>query len=168
MDDDAPDAPAPEQAEAPPPAATDPGAARGAGDFERYALIAALTLVVLCLLVWDRWHGDPAPGAASRPDRTLRVRIGGDPPPAPSPDTAKDTRRANSDVARTERPVAPPPPPPPPPAQRTYTVKDGDTLGAIASRELGSSSRADEIAALNGISDPALIRKGAVLKLPPK
>jgi nucleoid-associated protein YgaU len=159
MDQDARDA-----AESAPPAAA--GDTRGAGDFERYALIAALTLVVLCLLIWDRWHGDPSTGAAPRPDRTLRVRIGGDAAPATGAGAADEARRASNDPAKHVLPA--PPPPPPPPAVRTYTVKDGDTLGAIASRELGSASRAAEIAALNGIQDAALIRKGAVLKLPPK
>src|SRR6185436_13317700 len=79
-------------------AESDPG--EGAGQFERYALIAALTLVVLCLLVWDRWHDrSPAPGAqAPRSDRTLQVEIGGDgapaprdpPPRAPSPQVSDD------------------------------------------------------------------------------
>jgi len=164
MDHDAPDGTASESA--PPPAAADAGAARPAGDFERYALIAALTLVVLCLLIWDRWHGDPSPGTAPRPDRTLRVRIGGD--PVPADEANKDVRRSSSDPARHAEAAPAPPPPPPAPAVRTYTVKDGDTLGVIATRELGSASRAKEIAALNGIDDPALIRKGAVLKLPPK
>jgi nucleoid-associated protein YgaU len=137
-----------------------------AGEFERYALIAALTLVVLCLLVWDRWHGDPASLPAPRPDRTLRVRIGGDPPaPAGGPGEA---HRANSDLGTAAKAPPPPAPAPAPSPERTYTVKDGDTLGAIASRELGSAARAKEIAALNGIDDPALIKKGSVLKLPAK
>jgi nucleoid-associated protein YgaU len=168
MDHDAQDAPPPAAETAPPPAAAaDAGGGRAAGEFERYALVAALTLVVLCLLIWDRWHGDPAPLAAPRPDRTLRVRIGGDAPPQSG--ASPDVRRASSDVPREVKPAVPPAPPVPvPPRERTYTVKDGDTLGAIAARELGSASRASEIAALNGIDDPALIRKGAVLKLPPK
>jgi nucleoid-associated protein YgaU len=162
MDQESPDAPAQEPV-SPPLGAV---AARGAGDFERYALIAALTLVVLCLLVWDRWHGDPASGPAPRPDRTLRVRIGGD-PVAPAGGSG-EAHRANSDLGTAAKPPAPPPPAPAPPPERTYTVKDGDTLGAIASRELGSAARAKDIAALNGIDDPALIKKGSVLKLPAK
>lgn len=163
MDHDARDAP-----ESAPPATAGGGQTpRRAGDFERYALIAALTLVVLCLLVWDRWHGDPASEPAPRPDRTLRVRIGGDAPPA---NDRRDVGRASNDLAnRAKAPAPAPAPPAPAPApERTYTVKDGDTLGAIASRELGSATRAAEIAALNGIQDPAMIRKGAVLKLPAK
>lgn len=49
----------------------------------------------------------------------------------------------------------------------TYTVKAGDTLGTIASKLLGSSSRYTEILKLNPqITNPNLIRVGAVLKIP--
>src|SRR2546428_13980291 len=63
-----------------------PDAGGPPGEFERYALIAALTLVVLCLLVWDRWHD----GSSARPPssaQALRVSIGGDAarPPSASP-----------------------------------------------------------------------------------
>lgn len=60
----------------------------------------------------------------------------------------------------------PPAPGAPPKAARTYTVKRGDTLGSIAARLLGKSSRYKEIAALNGIRDPNRISVGQVLKLP--
>lgn len=52
--------------------------------------------------------------------------------------------------------------------KRTYTVKAGDTLSAIAARELGDSSRWTDIADLNGIRDPRKLRVGQVLKLPAK
>ncbi|HEX5011993.1 MAG TPA: LysM domain-containing protein [Planctomycetota bacterium] len=52
------------------------------------------------------------------------------------------------------------------PAQHdTYVVQQGDTLSGIAQRELGSARLADELARLNGISDPAALRAGQVLKL---
>lgn len=49
-----------------------------------------------------------------------------------------------------------------------YTVRKGDTLGAIARRELGSSKRAGEIIRLNKsvLRDPDNVPLGAVLKLP--
>ncbi|WP_325051981.1 peptidoglycan DD-metalloendopeptidase family protein [Streptomyces triticagri] len=53
-------------------------------------------------------------------------------------------------------------------AAGTYTVKAGDTLGAIAAAQLGNAARHPEIAALNGIADPNLIKVGQKLKLPPK
>ncbi|RII18775.1 Murein DD-endopeptidase MepM [Streptomyces sp. YIM 130001] len=49
-----------------------------------------------------------------------------------------------------------------------YTVKAGDTLGAIARTQLGSAARHPEIAALNGITDPNLIKVGQKLELPPR
>ncbi len=53
---------------------------------------------------------------------------------------------------------------------RSYTIKSGDSLGLIASRELGSSRRADEIQELNSslIKDPTRLKVGTVLKLPAK
>lgn len=52
------------------------------------------------------------------------------------------------------------------PSGRTYTVRAGDTLSAIAARELGSAARFTEIAELNDLDDPDLITVGQVLTLP--
>lgn len=52
------------------------------------------------------------------------------------------------------------------PVVRTYTVKRGDSLGSIASRQLGNASRWEEIAKLNNVIDPRLVRAGQVLRLP--
>lgn len=54
----------------------------------------------------------------------------------------------------------------PVPSGRTYTVKQGDTLGRIASRELGRSSRWSEIAKLNNLRDPDRLAVGQRLRLP--
>lgn len=53
-------------------------------------------------------------------------------------------------------------------APRTYTVKAGDTLAAIARRELGNAKRANEIFELNKgtIKSPDRLIVGKVLKLP--
>ncbi len=51
---------------------------------------------------------------------------------------------------------------------RTYQVKEGETLGEIAQNELGSFRRWAEIASMNNISDPAMIRPGNMLRLPMK
>ena len=48
---------------------------------------------------------------------------------------------------------------------KTYTVKQGDTLWAIAKRELNDGSKYSEIAKLNNISNPNLIHPGQVLRL---
>ncbi len=49
---------------------------------------------------------------------------------------------------------------------KTYTVKEGETLGEIASRELGSYRKWREIATLNDISDPSRVMPGRMLRLP--
>lgn len=57
---------------------------------------------------------------------------------------------------------------PAPPAKKTYTVKSGDTLWAIAKRTLGDGSRWKEIYNNNtGVigKDPNLIRPGQVLRI---
>ena len=60
-------------------------------------------------------------------------------------------------------------PAPKPAMTRTYTVRKGDTLGAICSRELGSSKRMDDVIALNPKLESAdMIYVGMKLKLPAK
>jgi nucleoid-associated protein YgaU len=55
---------------------------------------------------------------------------------------------------------------PPRGRDRTVTVARGDTLGEIALRELGTSKRWPEIAALNPGVDPNALRIGTLLVLP--
>lgn len=50
-------------------------------------------------------------------------------------------------------------------ANRTYTVKNGDSLWAIAAKQLGNGSRYKEIKSLNGLTSDT-IYAGQVLKLP--
>ncbi len=47
-----------------------------------------------------------------------------------------------------------------------YTVKEGETLGEIASSELGGYSKWESLAEFNSISDPSSIRAGRVLRIP--
>lgn len=47
-----------------------------------------------------------------------------------------------------------------------YVVKDKDTLWRIAQQKLGNGNRYPEIAKLNNLTNPNLIRVGQVLKLP--
>lgn len=49
---------------------------------------------------------------------------------------------------------------------KTITIKPGDTLSAIAQRELGSAAKFREIATYNNIADPNKISAGSVIKIP--
>ena len=53
-------------------------------------------------------------------------------------------------------------------AEKTYTVKSGDTLSEIAKRELGSANKYMEIFNANKdqLTDPDKIKPGQVLKIP--
>jgi nucleoid-associated protein YgaU len=55
-----------------------------------------------------------------------------------------------------------------PPVARTYTVKAGDTLGAIAKEHLGSAGAYMTIFELNKdqLTDPDKIKPGQILRLP--
>ncbi len=53
-----------------------------------------------------------------------------------------------------------------PSGARTYTIKRGDTLWAIAERHLGSGQRWREIAELNPGLDPAKLAIGQEIRLP--
>lgn len=77
-----------------------------------------------------------------------------------SPAAAAQQRQATTTVATAagKAPVKP--------SGRTYTVKAGDTLSAIAVRFFGNYRRETDIAALNGIRDMNRITVGQVLKLP--
>lgn len=57
---------------------------------------------------------------------------------------------------------------PPPAAGKTYTVKAGDTLSAIAKTHLGSAGAYMKIFELNKdqLTDPDKIKPGQVLRLP--
>lgn len=56
--------------------------------------------------------------------------------------------------------------PPATPVTRPYKVKSGDTLGEIASRELGSSARWVDIQRLNKMIEPSKLQVGMTLELP--
>ena len=127
----------------------------------RYGLLAALTLVLASALLWDRLH-PTAPGRLADRDvpdpADLAVLVvGGTPGPEPA-------------VPAPPAPTAPvgvPGPAPVATAESEYTVESGDTLGQIASRTLGSSRRAAELARYNGFDLETPIRVGQVLRLPP-
>lgn len=131
--------------------------------FAGYAMLASLTLLVLSLLVADRMSPGPLPPAVPPSDRLVRIRIGGTPAAPPRRETARlDPRRAPSAPPSTQVP----PPPSPQAPTRTHVVADGETLGDIARSHLGTWTRWEEIAKLNGLAKDAPIRKGRTLRLP--
>jgi LysM repeat protein len=92
----------------------------------------------------------------------------------PSPAASATQAAATTDPGTEVTPVATPPPvatqrpalpsePSATPRPSTYRVKVGDTLIAIAAR---FDTTVAEIAALNGIANPSLIRVGQVLEIP--
>lgn len=112
----------------------------------------------------------PRPSAAPAPSVTVTPVAPG-PAPAPaapaapaSPPAPKPSQAAKP----SPKPAPAKPSPPPAAATRAYTVKQGDSLWTIASRELGDSRKADELARLNGLQAPYSIRVGDKLKLPAK
>lgn len=84
------------------------------------------------------------------------------------PPTGFGRRETYAPAAKPEQPLVNKPRPSATPAAgtRTYVVKSGETLGEIASRELGSYSRWTEIARLNDNLDPKKVRSGMKLALP--
>ncbi|WP_330331470.1 LysM peptidoglycan-binding domain-containing protein [Streptomyces sp. NBC_00536] len=86
-------------------------------------------------------------------------------PPKPAPVAPKPAAAAPA----PPRPAPMAPKPAPAAKKRTYTVRSGDSLSAIARRELGNEARWRELYAMNkGVvgSNPDLIRPGMVLTLP--
>lgn len=73
------------------------------------------------------------------------------PNPKPAPSTTP--------VAKNEKPA-------PKSSAKSYTVRKGDTLSAIARRELGSAARAKDIQALNPGLDPAKLKVGQTIQMP--
>ncbi len=75
---------------------------------------------------------------------------------------------ADIQVTGGPSPAVSAPPAPAPAAQKTYTVKAGDTLSHIAKEHLGSAGAYMKIFELNKdqLTDPDKIKPGQVLRLP--
>jgi nucleoid-associated protein YgaU len=127
----------------------------------RYGLLAALTLVLASALLWDRLH-PPAGNSLfpreepAREDRAVLV-VGGTPRPEPLPAPGRAGGTPDGKAAAPDAPTGP----------EEVTVEKGDTLSAIASRTMGSSRGAADLARFNGIRVGATLRVGQVLRVPP-
>ncbi|MBN1809090.1 MAG: LysM peptidoglycan-binding domain-containing protein [Planctomycetes bacterium] len=161
----------------------------------KMGLSAMAVLSVLIVVLFHESgsrSADPAPAADSAEPLHLTVRNSSIPPAspeAPSPAAvstsdvlpatgqAPASRSAVSDLPPTPAPqdrrsgqsaVSPPGPAVPAPSESaSYMVASGDTLGAIAQKLYGSTRYWRKLAEFNGISDPARLRAGRILKVPP-
>jgi hypothetical protein len=151
------------------------GAALEPDGLRRFAAPASVVIVGAALgaFLLARGPGAPGPGpgaGGSAAGPTVR--------PSTSPATSPPSPTLTAQPSHAPSPTAPPPTPAPlasasprpgpsaspaPVAGRTYTVRPGDTLYAIAAK-FGTTPRA--LVQLNGIADPSFIRVGQVLKLP--
>jgi len=126
------------------------------------AALALVMLLAVAALIFARTGGPGAGGIGAVPTLTPGVRSSPSLPPslAPNPTpvpTPTPVATATPEPTRTPKPSATPA------ATGTYRVRSGDTLSSIAAR-LGTTVKI--LSALNGISDPSLIRTGQVLKIP--
>ncbi|MFF4294994.1 LysM peptidoglycan-binding domain-containing protein [Streptomyces vinaceus] len=104
-------------------------------------------------------HAPAPPKAAPVPPKPAAAAAAGHPHHTPTPTSA----------AHKAVPAAPAGGPAQAAVKRTYTVRAGDSLSAIARRELGNEARWRELYAMNrGVvgSNPELIHPGQVLTLP--
>lgn len=136
------------------------------GGIRRLAAPASVIIVGAAVgaFLLARGPGAPNPAAAENSGRPTAVPstagVAGSPRPPASP---APSQRPRPSPRPSPSPTTLPPASAGPLGGRTYTVRSGDTLGAIAAR-FGTTTRA--LVQLNGIANPSLIRPGQVLKLP--
>jgi nucleoid-associated protein YgaU len=139
-------------------------------------LLLFLALVGLGMIIVESLRAPPEgpPTVGADGGNVLELRLGR-PPPASTPASAASSRTAG----KPARPAgADPSPPPQQPATQPagqaaapaasgdfYVVQPGDTLSSIAQQQLGSAQLADELAKLNGITDPNKVKAGMRLRL---
>ncbi|MER6387734.1 LysM domain-containing protein [Streptomyces sp. NPDC001523] len=119
----------------------------------------------------DRMAAAAPPKPAPAPPRPAAAppRPAPAPPKPPAAGPVVHHTPTPASAAHKAVPAAPMPKPAPVAKKRTYTVKSGDSLSAIARRELGNEARWRELYAMNrGVvgSNPDLIHPGMVLTLP--
>ncbi len=166
------------------------------GNFEKLSVLVIVVIIVMILVVaLYTWSDNPGGDPPAARDKHTGVDVVPEPDvglDGPDPDWkslfdevdpkkgAGGTGSGTTEDVIPEPPVLPEPdvnpapqpaePKPEPAAQEPwmYTVKDGDTLTEIAENELETWKRYREILKLNpGITAESL-RKGQVLKMPPR
>jgi len=135
------------------------------------AIPAALLVVALFVLAVSGFRGfQPSTGAGASPTRPVVAVASEVPQPTGAPAvtepplTLPPTGSAPPATAAPTAPASSPAPTKTPkPTFRTYTVKGGDTLSAIAGKYHTTVSA---ISRLNHITDPSKLRVGQVLLIP--
>ncbi|HWP61977.1 MAG TPA: LysM domain-containing protein [Candidatus Binatia bacterium] len=129
------------------------------------AALVVLVVAAFGVLVLARQATEPGDTAAASLSPPVSPLPSLAPTPAlPTPTPLEPSPAPTSSPAASAEPSSPAPASPTPAASvRTYRVRAGDTLSAIAAR-FGTTVRA--IAELNGISDPSRIRVGQILRIP--
>ncbi len=152
-----------------PPAGSDENGGRA---FERWLAVGVIVLTGVSIVAFLQHRRTPRVGGERVDDSNLlRLELGGR--DGLRPDAGTQTPAplpAPVDPAPDRAPDAPPETPPDSPeverTTRSVIVRDGDTLGHIAQRELGSTRYAHEIQSLNGITNPRDLRAGDEILVP--
>lgn len=131
------------------------------------AFAGAAALAGLWIAVY--WWWEPSPSNA----RAVSAAPTAAPTSAPAvhPPTSSILRAPPSTSTPAAEPPGPPTPQPDPPAVvapsfRDYTVRQGDTLASIASRELGDAKWAQAISRANPLANLERLRPGRVIRIP--
>ncbi|MFD9305777.1 LysM peptidoglycan-binding domain-containing protein [Streptomyces sp. NPDC060048] len=113
-------------------------------------------------------YSDSAAATKEASERMAAAAPKAAPAPPAAPPLARPAPHTPTPASAAHKAV-PAAPVPPPKMQRTYTVRSGDSLSAIARRELGNEGRWRELYAMNkGVigSNPDMIQPGMQLVLP--
>lgn len=157
------------------------------GRLERQIMVGALALVGILVAVVILKGLAPRGGGESNPaltERSTPLMLEGTPPQDPSgepesaaaapwldapdfdlvPGAAAEQIPLEGEAWQPE--LALDPAPPVPASKDEYVIRDRDTLGAIAQRELGTVKRWRELLELNPGLDENHLREGTVIRLP--
>jgi len=153
-------------------ACQDPSSAIPSGALFRGALLALLVASVLALWLLIRPPGDDESGAQAGQPSVTRTPVATAARPSPSvaptgapQGTATGTPSTSPTPGGTPgaTPTPGPSPTPEPSPFEEYTVQQGDSLSSIA-QQFGTT--ADEIARINGLTDPNTLNVGQKLQVP--
>ena len=145
--------------------------------FLTFLLVPLFILILIVILIVNTVFGEdpaevdvappPAPTVTAAPVATIAPEPEPDPAtlvPAPATPAPTPLPTAIPPVVQTPTPSPAPAPAPAQPSAGVYVVQPGDTLYDIATR---FNVTVDDLAALNGIDDPAQIFAGQELQIPP-